>query len=146
MEQRNLILAFALSTVIIIAWIVFQTVFMPPRPVPPPPAQTQTEAPAQTGSQAPSTAPTPGANTGAPATVAVDRATALTQSPRVTIESPSIKGSIALKGGRIDDVVLSRYRETIDPNSPNIVLFSPANAHQAYYAEFGWSAAGSDIK
>jgi YidC/Oxa1 family membrane protein insertase len=146
MEQRNLILAFALSTVIIIAWIAFQTLFMPPRPVPPQPAQTQTEAPATTGGQTPSTAPTPGATTGTPSTAAVDRETALAQSPRVAIDSPSIKGSIALKGGRIDDVVLTKYRETIDPNSPNIVLLSPANAHQAYYAEFGWSAAGSDVK
>jgi YidC/Oxa1 family membrane protein insertase len=146
MEQRNLILAFALSTVIIIAWIAYQTIFMPPRPVPPPTAQTQTEAPATTGSQAPSTVPAPGTTTGAPAAVAVDRETALTQSPRVAIDSPSIKGSIALKGGRIDDVVLVKYRETIDPNSPNIVLFSPSNAPHAYYAEFGWSAAGSDVK
>ena len=35
-------------------------------------------------------------------------------------------GSIALKGGRIDDLVLVKYRETVDPKSPNVVLFSPS--------------------
>ena len=38
--------------------------------------------------------------------------------------------SIALKGGRIDDVTLARYRETIDPNSPEIVLLSPPGSPQ----------------
>jgi YidC/Oxa1 family membrane protein insertase len=146
MEQRNLILAFALSTVIIVAWIAFQTIFMPPRPVPQQPAQTQTEAPATTGGQAPTTAPAPGTTTGTPAAAAADRETALAQSPRVAIDSSSITGSIALKGGRIDDVVLRKYRETIEPNSKNIVLFSPATAPQAYYAEFGWSAGEVGVK
>ena len=35
-------------------------------------------------------------------------------------------GSIALKGARLDDVALKNYRETTDPNSPNIVLLSPS--------------------
>ena len=34
-----------------------------------------------------------------------------------------------------------RYRETIDPSSPAIVLFSPSGAPEAFYAEFGWVAA-----
>ena len=51
------------------------------------------------------------------------------------------RGSIDLKGGRIDDLSLEQYRETIDPNSPPIVLFSPSGAPDAYYAEFGWVAA-----
>ena len=56
------------------------------------------------------------------------------------IETPSIKGSISLKGGRIDDVVLTKYRETVDPGSPNVVLFSPSGAPHPYYAEYGWVA------
>ena len=47
-------------------------------------------------------------------------------SPRVGIETPSLKGSISLKGGRIDDLVLAKYRETVDPKSPNVELFSPS--------------------
>ena len=58
--------------------------------------------------------------------------------PRVAIDTPRLGGSIDLKGGRIDDLTLTQYRETIDPNSPPIVLFSPSGAPDAYYAEFGW--------
>ena len=54
---------------------------------------------------------------------------------------PSIAGSINLRGGRIDDVSLKNYRETVDPKSPNIVLFSPAGTQNPYYAEFGWVGA-----
>ena len=55
--------------------------------------------------------------------------------------TPTLRGSIDLKGGRIDDLSLEQYRETIDPTSPAIVLFSPSGAPDAFYAEFGWVAA-----
>ena len=65
-------------------------------------------------------------------------------SPHVTIDTPRLQGSIDLKGGRIDDLSLTQYREDVDPNSPPIVLFSPSGAPDAYYAEFGWvPAAGT---
>ena len=38
---------------------------------------------------------------------------ALSTSPRIAIETPKLKGSIALKGARIDDIVLPTYRETL---------------------------------
>ena len=70
---------------------------------------------------------------------------ALAGEPARRIETPSLQGSIALKGGRIDDLVLVKYRETVDPKSPNVVLFSPSGAPQPYYAEYGWvAAAGAD--
>ena len=73
------------------------------------------------------------------------RAAALALSPRVKIESPALTGSIALIGGRIDDLSLARYRDTVDPKSPNIVLFAPAGAQDAYFADFGWlPAAGQN--
>ena len=48
------------------------------------------------------------------------------QPARVASRRRACKGSIALKGGRIDDLVLAKYRETVDPKSPNVVLFSPS--------------------
>ena len=53
------------------------------------------------------------------------REEALAQSPRIAIDTPSLKGSIALKGGRIDDLTLKDYRETVERNSPLIRLLSP---------------------
>ena len=59
--------------------------------------------------------------------------------PRVKIETPKVSGSIALKGGRLDDVSLMQYRVTVDPKSPAVTLFSPSGTPNPYYAEFGWS-------
>jgi YidC/Oxa1 family membrane protein insertase len=70
-----------------------------------------------------------------------------TTAPRITIDTPRLKGSIALKGGRIDDLALVQYRETVDPKSPAIILLSPSGSPQPFYAEFGWvAAAGASAK
>jgi YidC/Oxa1 family membrane protein insertase len=67
--------------------------------------------------------------------------------PRIAIDTPRIRGSIALKGARIDDVSLKDYRETVDPKSPNIHLLSPAGSPDPFYAEFGWVAPpGTNVK
>jgi YidC/Oxa1 family membrane protein insertase len=66
------------------------------------------------------------------------REQALAESPRLALDTKSLSGSITLKGGRIDDVVLKGYRETTDPGSPNIVLLSPSGSPQPYYAEWGF--------
>lgn len=82
---------------------------------------------------------------GAPSAQPMDREAALAASPRITFKSPKVRGSIALKGGKIDDLTLVRYRETVDPNSAPVTLLSPIGSPRPYYAEFGWSgAAGSN--
>ncbi len=62
---------------------------------------------------------------------------------RVTIDTPMVDGSILLKGARIDDLRLKKYRETVDPKSPEIVLLAPKSTDYPYYAEFGWVGAGN---
>src|SRR5215475_2638369 len=94
-------------------------------PRPPPAPGTAPQAPVQGGTMAPQT---------------MSRDAALAASPRVRIETPSLSGSISLKGGRIDDLSLVKYRETVDPNSPPIVLLAPSGSPHPFYAEFGWSA------
>ena len=75
-----------------------------------------------------------------------DRATALADSPRVPIDTPSLGGSIALKGARLDDLALKDYRETADKSSPIIDLLSPSGAPGAYFAESGYVAQpGTDV-
>ena len=80
----------------------------------------------------------PGAAAPSTQQAAASRETVLAASPRVAIDTPRLRGSIDLKGGRIDDLSLEQYRETVDPNSPAIVLLSPSGAPDAFYAEFGW--------
>ncbi|HEY8192154.1 MAG TPA: membrane protein insertase YidC, partial [Alphaproteobacteria bacterium] len=62
-------------------------------------------------------------------------------SPRVKIENAAIAGSLSLKGGRIDDLLLKRYYKTLDSRE-NVVLFSPSGSDYPKYVEFGW--VGSD--
>ena len=74
---------------------------------------------------------------GAPATAQASRAQALAATPRVPIATPSLKGSIALRGARIDDLYLTQFRETVDKNSPPVELLRPEGAPHAWFAEFG---------
>lgn len=64
----------------------------------------------------------------------------LAASKRIQIDTPSLKGSISLVGGRIDDIVLKKYRVTVEEDSDNITLLSPSGGPAAFYAEFGWLA------
>ncbi len=77
-------------------------------------------------------------------TSAETREVAIAKTPRVRIRSDRIDGSIALVGGRIDDIVLRDYREELDPESDNIILLHPTQVERPYYAEFGWI--GKDVK
>ena len=157
-DQKNTILAIVLSALVLIAWQVYfgvpqmekqkqiqqqqqaQERSQQPPAVPQQPGTTQTPSapgmPAQTPTQ-------PGA---VPAQT-MSREAVLAASPRVRIDTPSLSGSIALKGGRIDDLSLVKYRETVNPNSPPIVLLAPSGSPHPFYAEFGWSApSGASVK
>jgi YidC/Oxa1 family membrane protein insertase len=99
--------------------------------------------------QAPGQVPgaVPGQTAAPGATTTVTREAALKASPRVAIDTGSIQGSIDLKGGRIDDISLVKFRETVDPKSPPIVLLSPSGSPEPFYAEFGWTGtAGANVK
>jgi YidC/Oxa1 family membrane protein insertase len=66
--------------------------------------------------------------------------------PRISIETPAVKGSINLKGARIDDIQLIKFQATTATDSPPVTLFSPAQTKETYYAEFGWITADPQIK
>jgi YidC/Oxa1 family membrane protein insertase len=141
-DQKNTLLAIVLSAIVLIGWQYF--VGLPQMQKQKEQAQQQ-QTQTQTPAGAPQTQPTapaqPGAPPGpqqAPVGQVITRETAITASPRVQIETPRLRGSIALKGGRIDDLALSQYRETVNPNSPAIVLLAPSGTPHPFYAEFGW--------
>ncbi len=155
-DTRNLFLAIALSVLVMAAWQYFyagplyqrehQAQMQANNAVP----KNEAEPGAAPGVSLSATASPPGgpaaaSPSGGPAATAPQSVTeVLAASPRVTIDTPSIGGSIDLKGGKIDDITLKDYRETIDPKSPNIRLFSPPGAPNAYWAETGFvSAAGA---
>ena len=65
----------------------------------------------------------------------------LAASPRVIIDTPSLTGSIALKGARIDDLFLKGYHEEVAKTSPLVELLRPEGMADAYFAELGWVGA-----
>jgi len=146
LENRNTILAVILSGLVLIAWQYFYNIPQMERQRVQQQAQTELQkksAPASQPSNSASPAPQAGsAPANAPPTAAnapvVDRNTALAASARIKIETPTMIGSISLKGTRIDDLSLEKFRETVDPKSPPIVLFSPSSTASPYYSEFGW--------
>ncbi|MFA5951262.1 MAG: membrane protein insertase YidC [Hyphomicrobium sp.] len=143
-DQKNLLIAVVLSMAVMVGWQFFyagpQMKAQQERALREKQEAAQNSAPstATPGAVAPGVVPpSPDAQKSALA-LATTREEALARSPRIPVETPSLRGSIALKGGLIDDVVLQKYRETVDPKSPNVVLFSPPGAPDAYFGEFGW--------
>jgi YidC/Oxa1 family membrane protein insertase len=146
-DNRNLILAIALSVLVLIGWQFF---FAAPQLQRDRAAQQQTQ-PQPTAAPGVAQSPVAGAPALAPLgavaqTQPKTRDEALAASPRVRIDTPSLGGSIDLTGGMIDDVVLKGYRETIDPQSPNITLFSPVGAPTPYWAETGFVTDAPGVK
>ena len=147
-DQKNLFIAMGLSLLVIVGWQYFyagpkldharDTVAQVQGEAPKaPPAAVDGAAPAIPAvPQTPGAVPAPAAAAIPP--VALSREAALAASPRVAIDTRSLKGSISLKGGRIDDVSLKAYRETVDANSPIIELLSPAAAPNPYYVDTGF--------
>ncbi|MCC1482483.1 membrane protein insertase YidC [Roseibaca sp. Y0-43] len=119
-QNRNLLLAFALSLLVLVGWMYM---FPPPEPV----APTEQEAAEL------SLPPAEGAQTMAEADAPVAE-----ELPRVTIDTPRLRGSINMLGGRIDDLSLKDYFETTDPGSDIVHLLTPEGQTDAFYALQGW--------
>ncbi|HKS86937.1 MAG TPA: membrane protein insertase YidC [Pseudolabrys sp.] len=154
-DNKNTILAIVLSAIVLLGWQYFfagpqdkarqeQLQAQQQKQATTPQAQADKSAPPSAQSappQVPAQAAAPAAAT------SIDRSAALAASPRVPIATDSLQGSISLKGARIDDLSLVKFRETVDPKSPPIVLLSPSGAADPFYAEFGWTSAnGSNAK
>ncbi|MFP6757645.1 MAG: membrane protein insertase YidC [Alphaproteobacteria bacterium] len=136
-DQKNLVIAIVLSVVILLG---FQMLFPGP---PPEEASTSSETVADGSTDIPSV---PASDDGQSAVVAQSDEPGNAprdDSPRLPIdtgENGRLIGSVALVGGRIDDLTLADYRETVDPESPKIRLLAPPGAASPYFAEFGWAA------
>ncbi len=153
-EQRNLILAVVLSVTIIIA---FQYFYEMPRLQEEQRRQAAIEQSTSGAPQTQSPAP-PAAQTGtsgsvapaAPGSVPTDQPSAssreqvLAAGERIGLVNNRLSGSVGVTGGRIDDVVLTDYKVSMEEGADNVVLFNPAGSSDAYFAEFGWAPASPD--
>jgi YidC/Oxa1 family membrane protein insertase len=132
-DNRNMILAIVLSALVLIGWSLVSDSLLPTAGPP--------TSRVEDGKVKP--LPQPQASPAPDTPQAMrNRAVVMRDTPRVLVDTPSLKGSINLKGARFDDLVLVRQRETIDKNSPPVRLLSPAGAPGAYFAGFGWTGEG----
>jgi YidC/Oxa1 family membrane protein insertase len=132
-DQKNFLAFAVLAALILFGWPTLQHWIFPQ----------QQPAPTQIAGGKTKVVPQPGADPAADSPQALrDRKIVLAETPRVAIETPALRGSINLKGARIDDLVLAKYDETVAKNSPPIRLLSPGGAAGAYFAQFGWQGAG----
>lgn len=71
---------------------------------------------------------------------------AVRQDSRIYIKNASLTGSIRVKGARFDNLLLEKYKQTLENDSPDVELFAPAKTAAPYYAEFGWLSSDSSLR
>ncbi len=132
-ENRNFVIAILLSAIVLFGWTLLGEKLFPPSKVP-------ATVAASAGSAGTS---------GAPAQAALakprDVKVALAETGRVLIETPKIKGSINLKGARLDDLILPRHTVSLDKNSGPVRILSPAGTEHSQFAGFGWTGSGANL-
>ncbi|WP_379553994.1 membrane protein insertase YidC [Qipengyuania sp. DGS5-3] len=143
-NQRNLLLAVALSFLLLIGWDTAMGYLYPA----PPQSEQATEQTAQQGAatdasgaattSASGEIPASGEGAGLTEAGPVDLAQSLEGAERVRIEAPLLTGSINLATGAIDDIELKEYRETTDDDSEQVRLFAPQGTQHQQFAQFGF--------
>jgi YidC/Oxa1 family membrane protein insertase len=129
-QNKNLILATALSLLVVMGWF---WLFPPAEPaltdLPPVAEVTDGTTPSVASDAAPGATTTP------------DVSNTAVEAARIAIETPELKGSLSLQGARIDDLSLTQYREELAEDSPIVHLLKPVGEPEAYFATFGWASA-----
>ena len=126
-QNKNLLLATGLSFAVMLAWFAIA------------PPQTA-RAPAEEATAATPVAAALG-TTDVNTNMGSSNAQAVTNAGRITIDTPRLEGSLSLLAGRIDDLRLKDYTESIEDGSPIVTLLSPEGSDHAYYSINGWAAA-----
>ncbi len=141
-QNKNLILATALSFIVILVWFVL---FPPPEPAP----SSQESAISATEANEVQTPIATGDSTSSGVETVTAEAEAENDAPRVEIDTPRLSGSLSLLGGRIDELSLKDYKVSLAEDSPIVELLSPVGSESAYYALYGWAPgsglAGTDV-
>ena len=145
-ENRNLILAVALSMAVLFGWqiLVIQPELEKEQAQQALNAEQQVAtAKTQNVDSTPTIAST-GDVTYLTSDVAGQDAATANIAERVTIDAPLAQGSFSLQGARIDDIILTSYRETLDAESGNIHFLKKTSSQAPFFAEFGWASSDAD--
>lgn len=122
-SSKRTLLAIVVSAIILVGFNYFM-------PKPPHQESSHSSTPAQTSAPAP--VPT--------SQEAKQDDASLADKParRLTIAGADVKGSLNLRGARLDDLVLTRYRETLAKDSPLVRLLDRATSEHPSYLVIGW--------
>jgi YidC/Oxa1 family membrane protein insertase len=131
-EQKNLFLAIGLSVAII---VIFQFLFPQQAPI--------TQSINEVGEKIQPTTSIDD-NDLVTSKIIKSKDEIINLSDRIEIDTPSVFGSINLKGAIIDDLILIKYNERLNDNSKKITLFSPDGTANPYYFELGWKQISDD--
>jgi YidC/Oxa1 family membrane protein insertase len=147
-DKRNIIMAVLLTGIILFGWPLMMEQFFPDM-------ANKNEAVEQAevsttdqvaGGKTAATVVTASGGTEISAAAASEKirplTTVLRENPRILIETLRLKGSINLKGGRIDDLTLSDHSVDMSKNSEPVRLFAPSGTENAYFSRVGWAGDG----
>ncbi len=131
-ENRNLLIAFGLSIVMMVGFYLFYEK----------PKYEQLAKQAQEQALSAPQQQQPVQSTVQPV-VTLSTEDVIKQSARIAIESETVKGSIREVGAVLDDILLVKYRETTDPNSASIRILQNQTDENGYSVISGWKAANN---
>ncbi|MEM6602965.1 MAG: membrane protein insertase YidC [Pseudomonadota bacterium] len=70
---------------------------------------------------------------------------ALQDTDRLVVRNDKLLGSINLKNGRFDDLILLGHKTSLDEDSTNIRLFAPGDTSEGFFAELGYTIDGKSL-
>ena len=149
-----MILAIVLSALVLFGWSVAQQLFLPdrraraPDAAAPPIRHSRRVSPATRPSRQPAAGPAPAPPPRRPGPTGRSPRSSRNGARAASDRDAAARGSINLRGARIDDLVLTSHREGLDRQfaADPPVLARPVDAQDAYFASFGWTGAGDDAR
>ena len=137
-NQRNIVVAVALSMLLLLGWEYAMNWVYPERNKP---VAEQAAAPAKGADPTVAKRTREGGLQDAGDIAAEQRELAadLKSPARVKIQARSLTGSINLHGALIDDLTLNDFRQTVEKDSGPVRMFSPLRTPAQHFAQFGWA-------
>jgi YidC/Oxa1 family membrane protein insertase len=136
MDQKRLIIAIAVSIAILLG---FQ--FLLPKAPPRPPAQETAAVVNQPAGEVVRRSTDPSFPGTEPESVPQPK-----DVPRIPISADRVSGTVSLRGGVLDDLVLRDYHEEVSPNSPLVRILEPQSDPEPNYIQYGWTSDTPGVK
>ncbi len=128
MDFRNVIFAIALSFAVLFGWsVIFET------------PEIQQEKKSQQAESKDQNSSAPSVNVESTSVPTISRTDAIKSTKRIKFENENVEGSIALKGGLIDDITFKKYNETLQTDK-KVTYLNPSETNEGYFIETGWAA------